>query len=113
MLARLIPFAAAAAVFCSGALYAGPAAAEAKFKKIESNGTVLKKKAGYWTECSYSALGEQCYTVYMKAENGKFRKIGTNGATLKKKAGQVQVCYWGSNNAEICYWVYSPIKKKM
>lgn len=109
MISRVIPLLAAAALLCAGTMTAGPAeAANPTFHKIPSKGVTFKKKAGYWTECRYDGLGTVCETVYAKAKNGKFRKIPAGSAKFKHKAGQTQVCYWGSNNAEICYWVYSP-----
>ena len=106
---RLIPLFAAAALVCAGAIGAGTAeAAELTFQKIPSKGVTFKKKAGYWTECRYSGLGTICETVYARAKNGKFRKLPANQGKLTRKAGQVLVCYAGSHNADVCYWVYTP-----
>jgi hypothetical protein len=87
-------------------------AAESNLQRIPSNGVTFKKKAGYWTECRYTGLGTVCETVYSRAKNGKFKAVTVANSKFKKRAGEYQVCYWGSNNAEICYWVYSPRMKR-
>ena len=35
-------------------------------QRVKAANGPLKKKLGYYTQCYYSALGEQCETVYMK-----------------------------------------------
>lgn len=90
---------------------AGPAlAADKNLQKVPANGVTFKKKAGYWTECRYDGLGTVCETVYARVKNGSFKPVTVANSKLTKKAQSYQVCYWGSNNAEICYWVYSPRK---
>ena len=110
---RLIQFCAAAILCFAGSTAATTTnAAEPTYEKIPSNGVTFKKKSGYWTECRYDGLGTVCETIYAKPKNGKLRPVPAGAAKLTKKAGQVMVCYWGSNNAEICYWAYSPRKAK-
>ncbi len=111
MHSRLIPVLAAAAVAATALLVATPAtAAEPKLQRVPSKGTTFQKKNGYWTECRYTGLGTVCETVYAKAKNGKFTPAVVAGSKFTRKSGQVMVCYDGSNNAQICYWVYSPRK---
>ena len=98
-------------VLAATMIAAAPVSAETSpYKKIPSKGTSFKKKSGYWTECYYSGLGEVCHTVYMKAKDGKLKPVPVATTKLTKKQGQVMVCYWGSHNAEVCYWAYSPRK---
>ncbi len=104
-----ISFLAAAMLASAGATAAS--AAESALQKVPSRGVTFSKKAGYWTECHYSGLGTVCEIVYARAKNGKFKPVPVGAAKLRHKAGQVQVCYWGQHNAEICYWAYSPRKK--
>lgn len=104
-------FAIVTAIALSCGLVPAAVAGEAVLSKVPSKGVTFNKKAGYWTECHYSGLGTVCETVYMRAKNGKFRAVPVGAARLKHKAGQVQVCYWGNNNSEICYWAYSPRRK--
>jgi invasion protein IalB len=112
MMPRLTALAAAAALLCAGALAALPADAAEKpaFGKIPAKGVTLKRKAGYWTECRYSGLGTICETVYARAKNGKFRKLAAKAGKVTTQNGYVQICYDGSNNATICYWVYTRVK---
>jgi hypothetical protein len=108
MLKRFSLVLAAAAIFI-----AGPVQAEmAKHQKVPSKGTTFKKKSGYWTECYYSGLGEVCTTVYARLKTGKLKPATVANTKLIRKQGQVMVCYWGSHNAEVCYWAYSPRKKQ-
>ena len=107
---RLISIALTTALLTMGA--AGAGAAGADLKRVPSKGVTFSKKSGYWTECYYSGLGPVCETVYARVKGGKFKPVPVASAKLRRKAGQVQVCYWGSNNAEICYWAYSARKAK-
>ena len=98
-------------VLAAAMIAAAPAAADtSKYQKIPTKGVTFKKKMGYWTECYYSGTGEVCTTVYARADNGKFKPAAVGATRLVKKQNQTMVCYWGSNNAEICYWAYSPRK---
>lgn len=106
MLTRIILVLAAAIVT------AAPALAETQYQKIPSKGVTFKNKMGYWTECRYDGLGEVCSTVYARQKNGQLKAATVANTKLTKKQGQTMVCYWGSNNAEICYWAYSPTKTK-
>ncbi len=109
MILRTTAFIAAAALVVAAAAAPAPtAAAEPQFHKIPSKGVTLAKKSGYWAECRGSGADATCKTVYARTATGKFRKLPAGEGILKNKAGQVLVCYPGSNNAEICYWVYSP-----
>lgn len=111
MYSRLIPVLAAAAVAAIGLVGVDAvSAAEPTLQKVPYKGTTFQKKNGYWTECRYTGLGTVCETVYAKARNGKLRPLVVAGSKFTRKSGQVMVCYDGSNNAQICYWVYSPRK---
>ena len=84
-------------------------AASASFAKLPGD-TVLKEKAGYWVECSYSGLGENCYYVYAKARNAKagehqFTRLKASD-TLRKKAGYWVECSY-SGLGDNCYYVYA------
>jgi hypothetical protein len=98
-------------VLAAAMIAAAPVSAEtSQLQKVPSKGTTFKKKMGYWTECYYSGLGEVCHTVYAKTKDGRMKAVPVASAKLTKKQGQVMVCYWGSHNAEVCYWAYSPRK---
>jgi hypothetical protein len=81
--------------FVSAGLLAAPALSETK----------LKKKSGYWVECT--AAGEICNYVYMRPKPGaKFRRVQADGRKLKKKSGYWVECQY-SGLGEICSYVYA------
>jgi azurin len=78
----------------SAGLLAAPALSETK----------LKKKAGYWTECTFDG---RCETIYMRPKGGgKFRRVKTDGSKLKTKSGYVVECQY-SGLGEVCSYVYA------
>ncbi|MFT3986518.1 hypothetical protein [Aestuariivirga sp.] len=115
-MARLLTALVSAAVLSTA--IAAPALSDTsqpKYTKLKST-SVLKKKAGYWTECSYSAVGENCYTVYMRPRTPEggvkgFAPLKANSKTvLKKKQGYYVECSY-SGLGENCYYVYATTKK--
>lgn len=87
-----------------------PAEAAGAFRKMPANMSSLKSKKGYWMECRYTGLGEECYYVYARGKNGKFHRLSAAVAKPKVLNDYVQVCYDGGNNSTICYWVYQRVR---
>lgn len=100
-------------------LLSGAALADvtAGYNKLKAGTTVLKKKNGYWTECSYTAVGENCYTVYagssVKAASGAagaLRPAAVGAGKLSKKNGYYVQCDY-SGLGDNCYYVYARARK--
>ena len=86
------------------------------YVKLPSAGTTLKKRAGYWVECSYSGLGENCYYVYARVKNAagtghSYQRVKVGNTTLKKRAGYWTECSYTAVG-ESCYTVYAGGKPK-
>jgi invasion protein IalB len=97
----------------SAAAPAPSEAAQAKFKRITNPKSTFEKKAGYWVECYYSALGQQCEYVYarVRTANGiKLRRIKANSAKFSKKAGYWVECYYSALGQQ-CEYVYARPRK--
>ena len=99
--------------------------AQPKLQKLKTSTTTLRKKAGYWTECSYTAVGESCYTVYagsspVGSAHGTTQKLrplkARDNVKFKKRAGYWLECSY-SGLGENCYYVYAsphkPAKSKL
>lgn len=85
----------------------------AAYQKVKAGPTVLKKKNGYWTECSYSAVGENCYTVYAGSSvksgtgvAGALRPAAVGAGKLSQKNGYYVQCDY-SGLGDNCYYVYA------
>jgi hypothetical protein len=91
------------ATFVLGAAAIGAGPAAAGYQKVASAGTTFKNQYGYITQCQ----GTTCKAVYTRTKDGKFEKLAADKGKLKQTGRQVQVCYDGSHNATVCYWVYS------
>lgn len=98
----------------SVALLAAPASSDQiKVKRLQAKPNVtLKQKLGYWVECSYTAVGENCYYVYAKPKGSdKLQRVKVKGSKLQKKKGYwVECSYTGVG--ENCYYVYATVKPK-
>jgi len=100
--------------FMSAALLAGPASGEEmKVKRLEANPKVtLKQKLGYWVECSYTAVGQDCHYVYMKPKgSAKLERIKVKDSKLKRKGDYYLECRY-TGLGEECYYVYAKVKPK-
>lgn len=87
--------------------------APAGYTKLKAGTTTLKKKNGYWTECSYTAVGESCYTVYAgsspkpgAATTGALRPVAAGAGKLTRNNGYVMQCDY-SGLGDNCYYVYA------
>ena len=118
MTIRFLATLASCAVLCAPVL-AGPAYSDtqkAKYQKLQTGETTLRKKSGYWVECSYSGLGDNCYTVYAHVRTpaggapGAAAKLmplkADSNVTLRRKAGYWVECTY-SGLGENCYYVYA------
>jgi len=98
----------------SVALLAAPASSqEIKVKRLQASPNVtLKQKLGYWVECRYTGLGEECYYVYAKPKgSNKLQRIKVKGSKLQKKKGYYIECSY-TGVGENCYYVYATVKPK-
>ena len=101
-------------VAVSAALLAAPASSEEmKVKRLQANPKVtLKQKLGYWVECSYTAVGQDCHYVYMKPKgSNKLERIKVKDSKLQKKKGYYLECRYTGLGQE-CYYVYAKVKPK-
>ena len=110
-LATLITVAAIAAPVSAGPAATAPGSHT--YQKIKAADTVLKKKNGYWTECTYTAVGENCYTVYagssVKPAAGAasaLRPVKASAGKLGRKNGYIVQCDY-SGLGDNCYYVYA------
>lgn len=98
----------------SVALLAAPASSqETKVQRLQAKPNVtLKQKLGYWVECSYTGVGENCYYVYMKPKGSdKLQRVKVQGSKLQKKKGYWLECRYTGLGQE-CYYVYAKVKPK-
>lgn len=98
----------------SVALLAAPAnSQETKVKRLQASPNVtLKQKLGYWVECRYTGLGEECYYVYMKPKGSdKLQRVKVKGSKLQNKKGYWVECRYTGLGQE-CYYVYAAVKPK-
>lgn len=108
----LIALAAALALAAAG-LVTGPSPSEAAkqvLQKLPSSGVKLKNKSGYYVQCYYTGLGEECEYVYSRAKGpkgaaAKFERVKVKNGPLKKKLGYYTQCYY-SALGEVCETVY-------
>jgi len=102
----------AAMTFTATTLLAAPAMSEEmKVKRLQANPKVtLKQKLGYWVECSYTAVGQDCHYVYMKPKgSNKLERIKVKDSKLQKKKGYYLECRYTGLGQE-CYYVYARVK---
>jgi hypothetical protein len=99
--------------FTATALFAVPASSEEKVMRLQASPKVtLKQKLGYWVECRYTGLGEECYYVYAKPKgSNKLERIKVKDSKLQKKKGYYVECRYTGLGQE-CYYVYARVKPK-
>ncbi|MBL8905080.1 MAG: hypothetical protein JNM20_00245 [Rhizobiales bacterium] len=98
----------------SVALLAAPATSqEVKVKRLQASPNVtLKQKLGYWVECRYTGLGEECYYVYAKPKgSAKLQRIKVKDSKLQRKGDYYMECRYTGLGQE-CYYVYAAVKPK-
>jgi hypothetical protein len=104
----------ASTIAFSAAAPASSDAAEVKFRRLAKPSATFEKKAGYWVECYYSALGQQCEYVYarVRGQNGKvkFRRIKANSSRFSKKSGYWVECSYSALGQQ-CEYVYMRPRK--
>ncbi len=104
----------AAGVLTAAALLASPASSDdMKVQRLQANPKVtLKQKLGYWVECSYTAVGQDCHYVYMKPKgSNKLERIKVKDSKLQNKKGYYVECRYTGLGQE-CYYVYAKVKPK-
>jgi len=99
----------------SAGLLAAPVSADtAKAKRLQAApGVTLKQKKGYYVECRYTGLGQECYYVYAKPKgSNKLEriKVGDKSKIIKRGDYYVECRYTGLGQE--CYYVYSSVKPK-
>ena len=94
-----------------------PVFAETKspaFSKVKSSDVTLKKKNGYWVECSYSGTGQVCNYVYAYAKKGdapaNMYRVKASDSKLKKRGDYYIECTY-SGLGQVCNYVYARVKK--
>jgi hypothetical protein len=112
---RLLTSLASVAMF-TAVLLAGQASADTKppmAAKLKSSSEVtFKQKLGYWVECRYTGLGEECYYVYAKPKgSSKLERVKVKGAKLKKSGRYWVECRY-TGLGEECNYVYATVKPK-
>lgn len=105
----------AATLALSLGLLTGPSisdAAQQTLQRLPSSGVKLKNKMGYYVQCYYSGLGEQCEYVYSRAKgpSAKLERVKVKNGPLKKKLGYYTQCYY-SALGEQCETVYMKPRK--
>lgn len=98
----------------AAAVISGPAhSQDAKLQRLQASPNVtLKQKLGYWVECRYTGLGEECYYVYAKPKgSNKLQRIKVKDSKLQKKKGYYVECRYTGLGQE-CYYVYAKVKPK-
>lgn len=101
-------------VAMSAAFLAAPASSEdLKVKRLEASPNVkLKQKLGYWVECRYTGLGEECYYVYAKPKgSNKLQRIKVKDSKLRRRGDYYLECRYTGLGQE-CYYVYAKVKPK-
>jgi hypothetical protein len=104
----------AAGILTAATLLASSASSdEMKVQRLQANPRVtLKQKLGYWVECSYTAVGQDCHYVYMKPKGSdKLQRIKVKDSKLQKKKGYYLECRYTGLGQE-CYYVYAKVKPK-
>ena len=99
----------------SAALLAAPVSADtAKVKRLQADkGVTLKQKKGYYVECRYTGLGQECYYVYAKPKgSNKLERIKVGGANKIIKRGDYYLECRYTGLGQECYYVYAKVKPK-
>jgi hypothetical protein len=77
-----------------------------------SNQVTFKQKLGYWVECRYTGLGEECYYVFAKPKgSNKLERVKAKNTSLKKKGNYWIECHYTGLGQE-CNYVYATVKPK-
>jgi len=77
-----------------------------------SSEVTFKQKLGYWVECRYTGLGEECYYVYAKPKGAtKLERVKVKDAKLKKRGNYWIECHYTGLGQE-CNYVYATVKPK-
>ena len=110
-LKRLLPI-----TLVFAALLAGPAIGDTQkptaARLSTSADVTLKQRLGYYVECRYTGLGQECYYVYAKPKGGsKLERIKVKDAKLKKKGRYWVECRYTGLGQE-CNYVYATRKPK-
>jgi hypothetical protein len=72
----------------------------------------LKQRLGYYVECRYTGLGEECYYVYAKPKgSNKLERIKVKDAKLMKKGKYWIECHYTGLGQE-CNYVYATKQPK-
>ncbi|MGE0006862.1 MAG: hypothetical protein AB7S92_14865 [Parvibaculaceae bacterium] len=117
---KRIPTILAAALALSLGLAAAPATGDAAskqvYQRLPTSGVKLKNKSGYYVQCYYSALGEQCEYVYArvrtsKGKSARLQRVKVSNGPLKKKLGYYTQCYY-SALGEQCETVYMKPRRR-
>ncbi|MFO0991301.1 MAG: hypothetical protein U1E67_05165 [Hyphomicrobiales bacterium] len=98
----------------SAAVISAPALGEdMKVKRLQASPNVtLKQKLGYWVECSYTAVGQDCHYVYMRPKgSNKLERIKVKDSKLMRKKDYYVECRY-TGLGEECYYVYAKVKPK-
>jgi hypothetical protein len=92
------------------AAMAVPAVAEQAVRLSNSKDVTLKQRLGYYVECRYTGLGQECYYVYSKKPgSNKLERIKVKDAKLKKKGNYWIECRYTGLGQE-CNYVYAKPK---
>jgi len=76
-----------------------------------SSEVTFKQKLGYWVECRYTGLGQECYYVYAKPKgSSKLERIKVKDAKLKKRGDYWVECRYTGLGQE-CNYVYATKRK--
>jgi hypothetical protein len=98
----------------SGAAYADTQKPTAARLSSSANVTI-KQKLGYWVECSYTAVGQDCHYVYMKPKGGTpgapLQRIKVKDSKLMKKGRYWVECSYTAVGQD-CHYVYATRKPK-
>jgi hypothetical protein len=113
---RFLASLSAIAFLASAALTSGAIADTQKpvtAAKLKSSADVkLKQKLGYWVECRYTGLGEECYYVYAKPKGSdKLERVKVKNTALKKRGNYWIECHYTGLGQE-CNYVYATVKPK-
>jgi len=98
----------------STALLAAPVSADtSKVKRLQAApGVTLKQKKGYYVECRYTGLGQECYYVYAKPKgSNKLERIKVGNNKIIKRGDYYVECRY-SGLGQDCYYVYMTVKPK-
>jgi hypothetical protein len=108
---RFVSIALASAV--SAAAMIAPALAEQTAVRLSNSKDVtLKQRLGYYVECRYTGLGQECYYVYSKVKgSNKLERIKVKDTKLRKKGNYWVECRYTGLGQE-CNYVYATRKPK-